>query len=160
MVWPVVGAIYTLTMNELRKMGTKAALKEIAKRTAKNKKLKKEGLNTAKSKTKIADGVKVTSGANISKFLKRRNTLASNTKNMSGVTRTKPKIPPVDEGLKAAESLGVLTLGAGAGYGAGQMSANTEKKKTKFAEKTDKGQKPSNLHRKTAAQKFKDRYGK
>jgi len=52
MAYWALPALYSLTMNELRRLGTKAALKEIAKRTAKT--LKKEGLKTTKYKTGIS----------------------------------------------------------------------------------------------------------
>ena len=156
---PIGAAIYTLTMNELRKMGTKAALKEIAKRTA--KKLKKEGLKTAKSKTGIDKAASVVPGARVSDFLKRRNTLASN---MSGMTKTKPNMSSIDKKLSTA---GKVALGFTGGAIVGKETERSQRIKQQektgnaYKIKTEEGQKPSNLQRKrTAAQKFKNRYGK
>ena len=126
MIWPV---LYSLTMNELRRLGTKAALKEIAKRTAKSaaKTLKKEGLKTSKFikrrtnlKTGIAKATKMIPGAN----LKRRNPFEVP---KIDLTKLKTAHPLRNKGIAAG-----TTLGAATGYVAGRSDAEKKKKKKKI----------------------------
>tara|TARA_R110002020_G_C15808681_1_gene731937 strand:+ start:51 stop:395 length:345 start_codon:yes stop_codon:yes gene_type:complete len=99
--------LYTLTINELRRRGTKAALKEIAKRTAKStaKTLKKEGLKT-------------------SKFIKRRNPFEVPKIDLN---KLRTAHPSRNKGIVAG-----TTLGAATGYVAGGSDAEKKKKKKKI----------------------------
>ena len=107
-----IGAgLYTLTMTQLRRLGTKAALKEIAKRTAKStaKTLKRTNL-----KTGIAKATKMIPGANLKR-------------------RTPFEVPRVDlNKLRTAHPLrnkGIAagtTLGAATGYVAGRSDAENK----------------------------------
>ena len=160
MAYWALPALYTLTMTQLRKMGTKAALKEIAKRTAflkrranlATKTLKKEGLET-------------------SKFLKRRANLAT-------LKRRNPfEVPRIDlTKLKTAHPLsnkGIAagtTLGAATGYVAGRSDVELEEQYRKWKAAIERVDAAKDIEKrimsrktpftKSAAQKFKEKYGK
>tara|TARA_R100001530_G_scaffold26669_1_gene21397 strand:+ start:142 stop:546 length:405 start_codon:yes stop_codon:yes gene_type:complete len=117
--------LYTLTVNELRRRGTKAALKEIAKRLKSReydlvRTIKKEGLKTTKYKIP-AKVTKKIPGANLSGFAKRTNPFAAP---KIDLTKLKTAHPINNKGIAAG-----ATLGAAGGYVAGSDAEKKKKKK-------------------------------